>query len=96
MSDCLKKSVRVVVRTESREIRLAPIFWESTPKRALELPEVKALLLSSSDLSRVKVSRTDAVTGKVTEFLVNARRESAPGLDLWLRDGDVIEVPDKP
>jgi hypothetical protein len=72
-------------------------------------------LLSSSDLSRVKVIRRDAKTGKTREWIVDcsppqspsngstffsfqltAGADSQPTSDLWLRDGDVIEVPQKP
>jgi ankyrin repeat protein len=58
---------------------------------------VRATLTSSSDLSRVKVTRLDPKTGKTNEWVFDCgdkgtRRES----DLWLRDGDVIEVPAKP
>jgi len=53
------------------------------------------LLLSSSDLSRVKVTRKDATTGQTREWILDCSKpERAPAF--WLRDGDVIEVPDKP
>ena len=55
------------------------------------------LVLASSDLSRVKVTRRDPKTGKNREWVVDCRgsfpESTTP--DLWLRDGDVIEVPDK-
>jgi hypothetical protein len=50
--------------------------------------------LSSSDLSHVKVTRRDPVTGKKSEWILDCSNSpSSP--DLWLRDGDVIEVPEK-
>jgi hypothetical protein len=53
------------------------------------------LLRASSDLSRVKVSRRDSATGKIQEWTLDCgNSNSSP--DLWLRDGDMIEVPDKP
>ncbi len=93
--------------------------------------EAKKLLLSSSDLSRVKVSRRDPKTGKKREWILDCNPQSPsyglpgvgaiggnnprpvsppplPGVGLfggnnpprepglWLRDGDVIEVPEKP
>jgi hypothetical protein len=52
------------------------------------------LLRTSSDLTRVKVTRTDAKTGKKREWTLDC---SDPGNepDLWLRDGDEVEVPEK-
>ena len=52
------------------------------------------LPLSSSDLSRVKVTRNDLKTGKKREWILDCS-DSKPAPDFWLRDGDVIEVPDK-
>jgi ankyrin repeat protein len=52
------------------------------------------LVLTSSDLSRVKVTRRDSATGQAREWLVDCS-ESKPAPDFWLRDGDVIEVPEK-
>jgi cytohesin len=50
-------------------------------------------VLSSSDLSRIQVSRYDPVAGKWRGWTVNC---SDPDMsDFWLRDGDVIEVPEK-
>ena len=64
-------------------------------------PEARRILLSSSDLSRVKIIRRDAKTGKNHEWTVdcsNAIFDQNPdnARDLWLRNGDVIEVPEKP
>jgi hypothetical protein len=57
--------------------------------------ENSKLLLASSDLSRMVVKRRDAATGKMHEWTVDC---SIPGLPpkFWLRNGDVIEVPEKP
>ena len=51
------------------------------------------LLRASSDLSRVKVTRRDPATGKKQEWVLDCSGDNAP--NLWLRDGDVIEVPEK-
>lgn len=53
------------------------------------------LLLASSDLSHIKVKRRDITTGKMHEWMVDCSNPQAPP-NLWLRDGDVIEVPEKP
>jgi hypothetical protein len=52
------------------------------------------LLLSSSDLAHVRVKRVDPKTGVKREWLLDCS-DSKPAPDFWLRDGDVIEVPDK-
>lgn len=52
------------------------------------------LILTSSDLSRVKVTRSDPVSGQKREWMVDCS-EGKPAPDLWLRDGDIIEVPEK-
>ncbi len=87
------------------------------------LGQAQSVLTSSSDLSRVKVTRRDARTGKTQEWIVDCAPEKRPNNsgalpgggvsfaqrlsritsgasaenanDLWLRDGDVIEVPEK-
>jgi hypothetical protein len=54
----------------------------------------RAALTSGSDLARVKVTRRDSKTGKTNEWILDCSHNDTP--DLWLRDGDVIEVPEKP
>jgi hypothetical protein len=51
------------------------------------------LVRVSSDLSRVKVTRTDPESKKKLEWTIDCTNPSDS--DLWLRDGDVIEVPEK-
>ncbi len=57
--------------------------------------EESKLLLSSSDLARIKVTRRDSKTGKTREWTVDCSNENDRP-NFWLCDGDVIEVPDKP
>ncbi len=55
------------------------------------------VILTSSDLSRVKVTRKDAATRKTIEMTLDLRKQDPnPANALWLRDGDVIEIPEKP
>lgn len=55
--------------------------------------EESQLLLATSDLSRVLVKRRDATTGQICEWTVDCSDpNSAPYF--WLRDGDMIEVPE--
>ena len=51
-----------------------------------------SVLLASSDLTGVKVKRVDPATGK-TEHLVFNLDKIDERTDLWLQDGDVIEIP---
>ena len=52
------------------------------------------VLRASADVTRVTVKRTDPITKEKLELLFNLDK-SDPQTDLWLRDGDVIEVPVK-
>ena len=52
------------------------------------------VILASSDLTQVKVRRTDTATGKKTEMTFNLEKTD-PETDLLLKDGDVIEIPEK-
>jgi ankyrin repeat protein/N-acetylneuraminic acid mutarotase len=52
------------------------------------------LVLTSSDLSRVKVTRLDAASGQAREWVVDCSQANLSP-DFWLRDGDKIEVPEK-
>ena len=68
------------------------------------------LLRSSSDVSRVTVTRLDPVTKESRKMTFDLNAVALPDMnyssgnqppipwqqDLWLRDGDVIEVPEKP
>ena len=53
------------------------------------------LVLISSDLSQVKVIRRDPATGKTREWVVDCSKGGDSAPDLWLQDGDRIEVPEK-
>ena len=91
LDSCLKRSVELKVRGQSRILQVAPT--SSNLRSALSLTDAQSLLLSSSDLTRVKVTRHDPKTGKKLEWILDCSGSNAP--DLWLRDGDVIEVPEK-
>jgi ankyrin repeat protein len=52
------------------------------------------LLLTTSDLARVRVRRRDPLTSKPQEWIIDETK-SDPETDFWVRDGDVIEVPEK-
>jgi cytohesin len=91
---CLKGSVRLVVHGSKAKLPVNPYPDGSLIGSVLNRPEAQNILLSSSNLSRVKVTRPDPATGKKHEWILDCSNlNNAP--DLWLRDGDVIEVPDK-
>jgi hypothetical protein len=53
------------------------------------------VLLTSSDLSQVKVKRHDPASGRTIAMIFDLRPGNGATEDLWLRDGDVIEIPEK-
>ena len=71
MVNCLKGSVQIVVHGSKVELPVYPNPDGSLIGSVLSRPEAQGVLLSSSDLSRVKVTRNDPVTGKRREWVVN-------------------------
>jgi hypothetical protein len=63
--------------------------------QALGKTEARSALRSSSDLSRVQVTRKTAKSAKPSVITVDVLDPSQRNDDLWLQDGDVIEVPEK-
>jgi hypothetical protein len=96
---CLARSVKFVVRDQTVELPLGGYNSDSYLSGALQRSSIQNILRSSSDFSRVRVKRTDPETKKVTELTADVQSIWAGKTprtdDLWLRDGDVIEVPDK-
>ena len=72
-----------------------PTVYSQTPFWIRPVLLQSKLVLISSDLSRVKVTRRDPASGQTQEWVVDCSKggESAP--NLWLQDGDRIEVPEK-
>ncbi len=94
MAKCLRRTVQVIVQGKTNQLTLTSVLDpEKSKLNSFYLHDVlwgSGVLLSTSDLTQVKVTR--------------AARDGRPGgvrtLDgtrtkLWLRDGDVIEVPEK-
>ena len=121
IADFLKGSVQLVTHDQKVALPIYPSLDGARIGFVVQQPEAQKVLLSSSDLSRVKVTRHDAKTGKKHEWIVDCsdrpessngtlkiNNNSVPGTfalpisntqslpDLWLRNGDVIEVPEKP
>jgi hypothetical protein len=111
IAKCLQRKVTVEVKGEPQTIILGPIVLDELRQQALvlgnqvtsivlpfRLTDVlrgNARLFSTSDLTRVKVRRVDPATGQTQEWVFNEETIERTH-DLWVRDGDVIEVPDKP
>jgi ankyrin repeat protein len=92
--NCLKGTVQLVVHDQKTELLLEPVADKFFIGHVLALPEAQKLILSSSDLTRVKVTRHDPKTGENHEWILDCSNpKSVP--DLRLRDGDVIEIPEK-
>jgi len=97
---CLERRVEIVLQGKTAKVSLGfevDAMGYVVSKRARWIrPMLRSskLLMPSSDLSRVKVRRHDAQTGQEREWVLDCS-DSKPAPDFWLRDGDVIEVPDK-
>ena len=106
LARCLKRTVTVRVGAEHKAVELSPNTTGSGFPAQFSVRwalEISGLLRASSDTSRVKVIRSDSKTGKTSERVVDSSNPSNffpangdPTTKLWLRDGDVIEVPEKP
>ena len=88
--------------------------------QVLNSSQARNVLMSDSDLSRVRITRRDPTTGKTRAWILNCAGQQSPNqpqlpmrygfappgsfsfnnatsddwLSLWLRDGDIIEVPE--
>ncbi len=108
LTNCLARQVTVTVKGVRTTLQLKPEFTvqsTSTPAEndRLEVAHASFMLRSvldnsklvrvSSDLSRVKVTRIDPETKKKMEWTIDCTNPTQA--DLWLRDGDVIDVPEK-
>ena len=89
---CLSRQVEIITKGQSTKITLAP-GANATCFCVKPVLLGSNLLLASSDLSHVKVTRR-VVAGREYHWVVDCS-EGRPEPDLWLRDGDKIEVPEK-
>jgi ankyrin repeat protein len=110
LQECLTRHVEITVKGESTNMVLAPQFTQkkmtitSDGRYTADVPQFtlvsvlyrSGMLRASSDLSRVKVIRRDPRSGQSYELVFNCKGDVPGGLpDLWLRDGDYIEVPER-
>ena len=122
LSAFAKAAVQLVAHGQTVELPFWRLDGQATLGFLLNQSEAQRILLSSSDLSRVKVTRRDPKTGQKREWILDCRppasapngapgapglpplayqwnpgaNNAAPSPGLWLRDADVIEVPEKP
>ncbi len=101
---CISRSVKIVIQGTGTEFK-PTLEYATQDHSSFAFSRISSsfmvravldqskLIRFSSDLSRVKVTRRDAKTDKKIEWVLDCSGDHAP--DLWLRDGDVIEVPEK-
>ncbi len=104
---CIARRVTVSIKSTNATLVLTPQYREGAQPGEVDksiavgfmwcglrsVLDQSHLLRASSDLSRVKVTRVDPTTAKKRQWVLDCSGKNAP--DLWLRDGDVIEVPEK-
>jgi ankyrin repeat protein len=101
LQKCLARQIEIVVKGEKSAVKLLPLTSMSYLGVAMKQPSVRNALRSSSDLSRLLLRRsanplTGQPAGDITVDLETFQRSNTTQWDdLWLRDGDVIEVPDR-
>jgi ankyrin repeat protein/N-acetylneuraminic acid mutarotase len=75
--------------------RYEPSITASTPFWLKPVLLQSKLVLTSSDLSRVKVTRRDPGSGQQRVWVMDCSEALRDAPDFWLCDGDRIEVPEK-
>ena len=85
---------RMVINASGAPGEQIPVGFSRMRFSLLSVVSDSGLLLSSSDKSRVKVKRQDPGTGEVHEWTYSVEKDTAHD-DLWVRDGDEIDVPEK-
>jgi hypothetical protein len=106
LDKCWRRDVEIIVKGKNTTLSLAAQYdlLRNTPSQTLSMvsnarfwirPVLQSskLLLASSDLSRVKVTRIES-DGTRKVYVVDCS-EHKPAPEFWLRHGDIIEVPDK-
>jgi len=108
LTNAIARTVTLIIGAKSNELKLAPAFAidRNTVPERINLTSASFMLRSvldetklvrfSSDLTRVKVTRAKGFDGKPQVWVVDCSGGNVPLPDLWVQDGDVIEVPDKP
>ena len=92
LEDCLKGDVILIAGGQTTQLTLSPAV--STMGTVLGSGKARQALLTSSDLSKVKLTKRDLVTGKQRQWTVDCSNPNKLP-EIWLRSGDIIEVPNK-
>jgi hypothetical protein len=88
---CLRKTVQLHVAGDTAVLKVDS--WdEGFLNQTLNQSAARSILRTSSDLSRVKITRKTAKSTAPVTLTVDLSQNDNP---LWLQDGDVIEVPQK-
>jgi len=95
INDLRQGQAKLIVKGQTAELPLWPVPEGSFISQVLASQDAQKVSQSSSDLSRVKVTRRNPATGQSQTWTLDVRA-SSPANDLWLRDGDLIEIPEKP
>ncbi|HMP81722.1 MAG TPA: hypothetical protein PKA41_03330, partial [Verrucomicrobiota bacterium] len=93
---CLRKTIQLTAAGQTATFKMDSWQMAGFLPQAFVRSEARAVLRSSSDLSRVKVTRKDSISGKTVTLTVDLSVSAPADNNLWLQDGDVIEVPDRP
>jgi ankyrin repeat protein len=99
LRSCLTQKLTFKAKSGTIEFPGVSFGYDNFLSGAMKRPQVQSLLTSASDLRRVKVKRTDPKTHATRELVADVQafweNKMRSADDIWLRDGDVIEVPDK-
>lgn len=91
----LRRSVHLVARDQKLDITCYPIGGQANLNFVLAREDARRLLVTSLDLSQVKVVRTDPKDQSAKWWTIDCRSEK-PLEAFELQDGDLIQVPEKP
>jgi ankyrin repeat protein/N-acetylneuraminic acid mutarotase len=105
LKNCLTRHVQISVKGQMTNMDLAPFtaetgslgrlgFWSNHSFMLSPVLRSSGLLLASSDLSRVKVTRRDSRSGTTNEWIIDCSSSADPP-DFWVLDGDQIDVPER-
>lgn len=107
---CTERTVVLLVKNQQLRVKLNPVLGLPQDRSNLPISSVDGVqvlhwyslqyvvrnsgaLRASSDLTRIKVIRREGDANKSRILLFNLERSRSE--DLWLQDGDLIEIPDK-
>lgn len=96
LETCVSRRVKFSVKGQTAEVTLHGSAGDTYLSQAMRSPAVQSILLSSSDLSAVHIKRVNPTTEVIANVNDFWDQKQPLRNDLWLRNGDVVEVPEKP